>query len=69
MDCTGSMSSWMTEAKTTLLTLIDEIKKKFRGYNFRVAFVGYRDFDDKELRFAVKDFTDNLIEIRNFIGQ
>jgi hypothetical protein len=46
MDCTGSMSSWIKEAKDILISLIDKIKSIYLGFSFRVAFVGYRDFCD-----------------------
>jgi hypothetical protein len=49
MDCTASMSSWMLQAKETLITLIDKMKKTFGKLEFRVAFVGYRDYCDKHL--------------------
>jgi len=47
MDCTSSMGDWIEEAKKILIKLIDDLVKRFKGFTFRVAFVGYRDFCDK----------------------
>jgi hypothetical protein len=33
----------------------------------RVAFVGYRDVQDHP-RFSLKDFTDNINDVKNFIS-
>jgi hypothetical protein len=49
MDCTGSMRLWMDEAKKTLIKLIDSIQEKVKGRTIRVAFIGYRDFDDSDI--------------------
>ena len=37
------------------------------GYLFRVAFVGYRDFCDKEKRIVFHDFTEKITDIKEFI--
>ncbi|CAM9793855.1 unnamed protein product [Ectocarpus sp. 4 AP-2014] len=47
MDCTGSMQSWIDQAKTKLLGIIDQAKKDVTNFSLRVAFVGYRDFGDR----------------------
>jgi hypothetical protein len=45
MDCTGSMDPWIEAAASTLVDIITNIKNKFKGYIFRVAYIAYRDFD------------------------
>ena len=52
MDCTGSMSSYLNECKNLSSYVIEKLKIKFPNQNFRVAFVGYRDFGDAQ-RFVV----------------
>ena len=66
-DCTGSMSSWMTRAKETLRSIIDNVLSTHQGLKVRIAFVGYRDFCDGPRQYAVHDFTTNIDKIRKFI--
>jgi len=70
MDCTGSMSSWITKAKETLKEIIDNVIEECKeegNLKVRVSFVGYRDIKDRT-RFEVKPFTDNLDEMKKFIN-
>lgn len=67
-DCTGSMGSWMTRAKETLASIIDNVLKAHEGLHIRVAFVGYRDFSDGDIQYAVKEFTTEVDEVRTFIN-
>lgn len=48
MDCTGSMQSWIDDCKKCLVDTIDMIVGTRPDMKVRVAFVGYRDFKDKE---------------------
>jgi len=59
MDATGSMSSWLEQAKTCTRTVVDQAKKDFEGYAFRCAFIAYRDFDD-EGQLVVSNFSTDL---------
>ncbi|CBJ25694.1 ATP-binding region, ATPase-like [Ectocarpus siliculosus] len=45
MDCTGSMGSWINQAKKKLFAIIEQTKKDIANLELRVAFVGYRDFE------------------------
>ena len=67
-DCTGSMSSWMTRAKETIQSIIDNVLSSHSGLKVRIAFVGYRDFSDGPRQYAVHDFTTNIDEIRKYIN-
>jgi hypothetical protein len=67
MDCTGSMSKWIDQAHSTISDIINKVKSKVVGYLFRVAFVGYRDFCDKEKRIVFHDFTEKITDIKEFI--
>jgi len=46
LDCTGSMGSWITRSKDTLVQIIDTVKSENVGLKVRVAFVAYRDISD-----------------------
>jgi len=49
MDCTSSMSSWITKAKETLNEIIDKVIEECKeegNLKVRVCFVGYRDISD-----------------------
>lgn len=59
MDCTGSMSAWITEARRQALAIIDATKKFDQRANPRIAFVGYRDLcDPQNERYIVENFRD-----------
>jgi hypothetical protein len=68
-DATGSMDSYLTEAKDTVLKIQDSIANlKFCNYEF--AFVAYRDHCDESSTFLTKyhDF-DSKDVISNFINE
>ena len=67
-DCTGSMSAWMTRAKETLRSIIDNVLSSHEGLHVRIAFVGYRDFCDGPRQYAIQEFTTNVDTIRTFIN-
>lgn len=56
VDCTGSMGSYIKEVVDKVVEIVNTVKAKFQGSEVRVAFVGYRDYSDKE-RFCIQDFT------------
>jgi len=69
MDCTSSMSSWITKAKETLNDIIDKVVEECKeegNLKVRVSFIGYRDIGDTR-RFSIKPFSDNIDEIKQFI--
>lgn len=50
MDCTSSMSSWIENAKATLIDIINEVVKECKdegNLKVRVCFIGYRDIKEK----------------------
>lgn len=64
------MSSWIAKAKKTIIEIIDNAIKECEedgNLKCRVSFVGYRDISD-DRRFEVKPFTDNIEEVKKFIG-
>ena len=44
MDITGSMSSYLEEAKSNILSIINGIIDKCPGIDINLGFIGYRDF-------------------------
>ena len=68
MDCTGSMSSWITRSKDTLKEIIDAVKSQNTGLKVRVAFVGYRDIEHSQ-RFTIQEFTDDIELVKKFISK
>ena len=57
VDCTGSMSSYINEAKTVVHRVVEKLSKKFQDLKLRCAFVGYRDHCDHGDRVEVMRFT------------
>lgn len=67
MDCTGSMSSWITTAQSQLSGVVDAVKADHSGASVRVGFVAYRDFCDGDKRLAVQGLTADLEQAKRFI--
>ena len=70
MDITGSMGSYLSEAKTFLKNLVKDLISSFIGLTVRLSFIGYRDFDRnlKEEEYVNIDFTENHEFIKNSIS-
>ncbi|KAG7380695.1 hypothetical protein PHYPSEUDO_006924 [Phytophthora pseudosyringae] len=68
MDCTNSMSPWIEEAKTAILSIIENVKGDHPSANVRVGFVAYRDFCDGDKRLQTKTLTTNVANVRKFIA-
>ncbi|KXS18775.1 hypothetical protein M427DRAFT_29656 [Gonapodya prolifera JEL478] len=56
VDCTGSMSKWIAQAKTKSVDVMSRITQKYPTVKISVAFVGYRNFGDDD-QYIVVDFT------------
>ena len=66
-DCTSSMCSWIERAKKTLKEIITNVVSSCDGnLKVRVCFIGYRDHCDS-VRFSIKDFTDDIDSVKNYI--
>ncbi len=48
--------------------LITKVKKSFTKMSLRVAFVGYRDYNDPNHRFDVVDFQDDIVKWTHLIA-
>eukprot|EP00924_Labyrinthula_sp_SR-Ha-C_P016240 maker-scaffold_52-augustus-gene-1.0-mRNA-1 protein AED:0.16 eAED:0.17 QI:0/0/0.5/1/0/0.5/2/1605/861 len=69
MDCTASMSPWISLCKQTLTNIIDAAKDDHPELSVRVAFVGYRDFMDKNSLFYIHDFSLETEKLKSFIAK
>ena len=47
LDCTSSMGPYIEAARNQIKTIIEDTRRATGNVNFRVAFVGYRDIEDK----------------------
>ena len=56
IDCTSSMGRWIEEAKYKTVEMVKDICDTHEGAEVRVAFVGYRDYGDKD-KLILVDFT------------
>ncbi|EGG13692.1 hypothetical protein DFA_11453 [Cavenderia fasciculata] len=59
MDITGSMQSWINEAKNKMVQLAKVLSNAYAGIQFEVSFVGYRDYTDP-IRFENIAFSSNM---------
>ncbi len=67
IDATGSMSTYIENARDTISGIIDELKSVYPHAVLRVAIVGYRDVEDKK-RFEIFDFSSSTIDAKNFLN-
>jgi len=65
MDCTGSMQPWIEASKQTIKDMIDALPAEEE--HKRVAFVGYRDFDDGPAQ--TQGFTESVGDVVQFINR
>ena len=68
LDATGSMSSYIAEAKNVIHKVIDKLKQRFQDFELRAAFVGYRDHSDGPKRVTVYDFDQNIDSFKTFVS-
>jgi len=67
MDCTGSMGSWISQAKEKVVEIVKEIKSKGSAYmTFRVGFIGYRDHTDSE-KLVLFPFDNEAEKLKTFL--
>ena len=67
LDCTGSMSSYIAEAKSVIHRIVDKLKKRFVDFELRAAFVGYRDHSDGISRVSVFPFGNCIDDFKSFV--
>ena len=65
MDCTGSMSPYIKEAKNNILSIINSIINDCPGIDINLGFTGYRDFYEEYIDI---NFTQNYSYLKNIIN-
>ena len=69
MDLTGSMGSYIEEAKNNLIYIMDSIIKESPGIDINLGFIGYRDIEEEGGGEYVNiEFTKNHTEVREKIS-
>lgn len=65
------MTPWIQECKSSILEILENIKKENPQCDIRMSFVGYRDFDQQtdEHQFKVLDFTDDPDDLTVFLAK
>lgn len=66
LDCTASMQPWIDAAKMKIVETLGLIRQRHPDYMIYAAFVGYRDFHDKE-QFIRIGFTEAIHDLSNLI--
>ena len=67
MDITGSMNSYIRNARDSVLDAFDALRSMYPNCEFRLSFIGYRDYEDEE-QFIVIPFTFDIESVRNKIS-
>ena len=67
MDVTGSMGNYLKASRDTVLEAFDTLRNMHPECTFRLSFVAYRDFGDKE-QFVVVPFTEDIKNVRDQIS-
>lgn len=58
IDATESMKPWIDSVTFQIKNLIKKASEDYKGFNYRVGYIAYRDFDLREKSFEYFDFTD-----------
>jgi hypothetical protein len=67
LDCTSSMSTFITKAKEQIVAIINKVMNDNAGITIRTAVVAYRDYDDKQ-RSEICEFSTNANAVKGFIA-
>eukprot|EP00475_Leptophrys_vorax_P024766 TRINITY_DN3426_c0_g1_i6.p1 TRINITY_DN3426_c0_g1~~TRINITY_DN3426_c0_g1_i6.p1 ORF type:complete len:587 (+),score=166.02 TRINITY_DN3426_c0_g1_i6:22-1782(+) len=67
VDCTGSMSTLISEIKDKINTIVTKLSATMKNANIRLAFVGYRDVCDGDEEFSVLPFTKEISQFSDFM--
>eukprot|EP01084_Bolivina_argentea_P051298 94365_1 len=68
IDCTGSMSSYIQQTQADIEKIVDEMGRQFPAFKLRLGCVAYRDWCDKDKRLEYHDFTENIREFKEYVG-
>ena len=70
MDITNSMDVYLNQAKSSILNMIEEIRKNCAGIDIYLGFIGYKDFTDLDFgdEYVNLEFTTDYEAIKNKIA-
>ncbi|CAF0819965.1 unnamed protein product [Brachionus calyciflorus] len=68
VDCTGSMSPYIQNVKDIINKMVQKLTEKFKHFQIRFSFVGYRDFYNGPDRITVFPFSENEPSFRIFVN-
>eukprot|EP01031_Cornospumella_fuschlensis_P042354 gene42354-51729_t len=68
LDCTGSMGVFIDKTRSSIKEFVDTLKRMHPNVTVRLAFVGYRDFTEKD-RLAVEPFTHSVEDFIAIVGE
>ena len=67
MDCTSSMSSWISACQKEIMNIVSMIQDE-NDCKIRISFVGYTDFDQEHRElYSILDFTENVDKFSDFV--
>ena len=67
MDCTSSMSSWISTCQQEIMKIVNKIKDE-NDCKVRISFVGYTDFDQQYGQlYSIQDFTEDVDKFSKFV--
>ena len=69
LDCTGSMYQYIATVKKDIQLIVDNVKSKFLDATLNIAFVGYRDHCDGDMRIVTLPFTQDCNCFSRFVGE
>ena len=75
VDCTGSMTPWLEEAKNQMKSIVKKIKVEIHeiypsiNFVFNIGVLGFRDFSDGPKQYEELIFTDNVTRFENFLDK
>ena len=69
IDATSSMGSYLQAAKDQCINISNELKNKFKSYNFKFGGVFYRDpIDCEDDKNEMIDLTEDVVSLKNYIS-
>ena len=68
MDATLSMKRNIVAAKDNVASIVRKVKEAFRNNTVRVAYVAYRDYSERDQRIETFDFTEDVGEFTESLG-
>ncbi|RIA93474.1 kinase-like domain-containing protein [Glomus cerebriforme] len=68
LDCTGSMSSYITAAKNCIQQVVEHMESTNPNIKLWIGFCGYRDHCDGSDRLQIFEFTDSYSKFKSYLS-